>query len=352
MTTGSEPAHPPPGCFYISHNVDGLAAALSDPRRLALLKTFAILRPMFLLIQETKAQTSRAHRLEAALSELFPYLEFYWNCSTKKLGYAGTLTGVHKSLPYTVSAVQIGSGDLMLSQADSEGRIQLIRPTDGFPGPSIVNLYDVNAKWQLQRLHEKLSMWSPAFGTFLRGVPGPLLLIGDLNARLSTGPESLHPSFLHEAEATPSLTTKEADAMISILHSRNMARQRVEASTNGSPHTFYPSDYERGQKMGMAIDYCATDDVGCLLPFLTKLDPVSPALKFQSVTVPNDTDGIPVTNITGPRLLLWGRRRDHQALICVAEGARKIRAVEPDHEEEFKQERRPGPFSRLQVPDS
>ena len=103
--------------------------------------------------------------------------------------------------------------------------------------------------------------------------------------------------------------------------------------------------------MGMAIDYCATDDVGCLLPFLTKLDPVSPALKFQSVTVPNDTDGIPVTDITGSRLLLWGRRRDHQALICVAEDARKIRAVEPDHEEEFKQERRPGPFSRLQVPD-
>jgi exonuclease III len=344
----------PPGCVYISHNIDGLGASLNDPRRLAALKVFSKFRPMFLFFQETKVQACKVPVWEAALKQLFPYLKFSWNCSTIKLGYSGTLVGVHRSLCYDVSPVRLGPSEALLQAPNTEGRIQLAAPADRSDlRPAFVNIYDMNAKWGLTRISEKLRVWSPAFMRSIREIiedqrPRPVVIIGDFNARLSSGAESLHPSFLHEAETTPSLTTNEFKAMTEGLSAHGMLRQSPDSSLNGTAHTFYPSDYERGKGMGISLDHCVSNSDHCFTPLLESLDPISLNLKLTSVTQQGDSDGVPSVSFTGTKLLLWNKRRDHQAMICVADGSKQIpfRSVEPL--EEFAQRR----TGRLDVPDS
>jgi nicotinamidase-related amidase len=178
--------------------------------------------------------------------------------------------------------------------------------------------------------------------------PRPVVIIGDFNARLSSGAESLHPSFLHEAETTPSLTTNEFKAMTEGLSAHGMLRQSPDSSLNGTAHTFYPSDYERGKGMGISLDHCVSNSDHCFTPLLESLDPISLNLKLTSVTQQGDSDGVPSVSFTGTKLLLWNKRRDHQAMICVADGSKQIpfRSVEPL--EEFAQRR----TGRLDVPDS
>ena len=144
-------------------------------------------------------------------------------------------------------------------------------------------------------------------------------ILGDFNCRLTFGREAMHKNFDSEAENVPSLTSQEAHATISPLKKSGFVVQQVSYSQNGSPYTFFPSDYERNREEGFSLDFHATNDISILASYNVgnmapkiKLFPVDYSA-YQQVEPEKSLQNVTLDDSV---LTLIGKRRDHQMMIA------------------------------------
>ena len=142
---------------FISWNVNGLRAVAGK----GFADIFTELDADFFCLQETKLQAGQ-------LDLEFPGYESYWNYAQKK-GYSGTAVYT-KHMPLSV---RYGLG---IEEHDQEGRVITLEYETFF----LVCVYVPNSQDGLKRLDYRME-WEDAFREYLRALPKPVVMCGDLN---------------------------------------------------------------------------------------------------------------------------------------------------------------------------
>ena len=142
---------------FISWNVNGLRAVAGK----GFADIFTELDADFFCLQETKLQAGQ-------LDMEFPGYESYWNYAQKK-GYSGTAVYTK----HTPLSVRYGLG---IEEHDQEGRVITLEYETFF----LVCVYVPNSQDGLKRLDYRME-WEDAFREYLRALPKPVVMCGDLN---------------------------------------------------------------------------------------------------------------------------------------------------------------------------
>ena len=142
---------------FISWNVNGLRAVAGK----GFADIFTELDADFFCLQETKLQAGQ-------LDLEFPGYESYWNYAQKK-GYSGTAVYTK----HTPLSVRYGLG---IEEHDQEGRVITLEYETFF----LVCVYVPNSQDGLKRLDYRME-WEDAFREYLRALPKPVVMCGDLN---------------------------------------------------------------------------------------------------------------------------------------------------------------------------
>ena len=142
---------------FISWNVNGLRAVAGK----GFANIFTELDADFFCLQETKLQAGQ-------LDMEFPGYESYWNYAQKK-GYSGTAVYTK----HTPLSVRYGLG---IEEHDQEGRVITLEYETFF----LVCVYVPNSQDGLKRLDYRME-WEDAFREYLRALPKPVVMCGDLN---------------------------------------------------------------------------------------------------------------------------------------------------------------------------
>ena len=142
---------------FISWNVNGLRAVAGK----GFADIFTELDADFFCLQETKLQ-------EGQLDLEFLGYESYWNYAQKK-GYSGTAIYTK----HTPLSVKYGMG---MEEHDQEGRVITLEYEKFF----LVCVYVPNSQDGLRRLEYRMQ-WEDAFRAYLKALPKPVIMCGDLN---------------------------------------------------------------------------------------------------------------------------------------------------------------------------
>ena len=155
----------------ISWNVNGLNGFLTKSNFGEYIKKED---PHIICLGETKSTKGKEPKLKEHLSEWSSDFKEYWNHSTEKKGYAGTMILVKGGFE-TPSSVVKGIGK---EEHDGEGRTITLEFEKFF----LVNCYVPNAGQGLKRLDYKLK-WDVDFSDYLNGLRNKkhVILCGDLN---------------------------------------------------------------------------------------------------------------------------------------------------------------------------
>ena len=123
---------------------------------------------------------SKAAEVEAGVRRLLKdvgAVEFEWNMSSAKKGYAGTLVIMRSEVHKLCTKVTHGiMGD---ASKDTEGRVITIQ----FPSLYVVCVYVPNSGMQLDRLGYRTTSWDKSFADYCHSLSKerPLIVAGDLN---------------------------------------------------------------------------------------------------------------------------------------------------------------------------
>jgi exodeoxyribonuclease III len=141
----------------LSWNVNGIRACLSK----GFLNSISKHNPDIICLQEIKAHPEQVD------IQLKDYEHHFWNSAERK-GYSGVAV-FSKIKPLSV---KYGMGLL-----DEEGRVITLEFEDYF----LVTVYTPNSKRELERLNFRHQEWDRQFLEYVKSLPKPTILCGDLN---------------------------------------------------------------------------------------------------------------------------------------------------------------------------
>ncbi len=249
----------------ITWNVNGLRSAI----RKDLADSLYNLNANIICLQEIKCS-----KVQLRAPVLDGYQE-YWNSSTVKKGYSGTMMLSNES-PLNVS------NDFNITALDGEGRVITAEYNDFY----LVNVYAPNSQSGLKRLPYRLE-WDAALQNYMADLEAlkPVILCGDLNVAHHEI-DLAHPARNREKSG---FSTPERDSFNKLLASGYSDAFRMFESS-GEQYTFWRFNKgTREKNLGWRIDYfCVSEAIthrvsGCYhLPEIMGSDHCPVALEIDA----------------------------------------------------------------------
>ncbi|MDB5266734.1 MAG: Exodeoxyribonuclease Xth [Parcubacteria group bacterium] len=229
----------------ITWNVNGIRAVHKKGLFVPFIEEY---NPDILALQETKAERGQAE------IDLPAYKE-YWNSSTRKKGYSGTVIFTKDepeatNIGFPMDIVEkYGLDKDSYGDPNAEGRVITAEYKDFF----LVNSYTPNSKPDLSRLSLRHKQWDPAFLEYVKRLDEkkPVIFTGDLNAA-HTEDDLANPK---ANEGEHGFTKEEREGIDKIIAAGFVDAFREFTKGNGHYTWWSHFAYARERNVGWRIDY-------------------------------------------------------------------------------------------------